>query len=234
MIESKNFETYLSISSNKFEIILYDKKNSKNLYEKNIKIEYQNNIINLDLLSEFLENNIFLIEKKIGEFVKNIYLIIDNYEVENVFIGIKKKNYEKILSKNFLEKTLIEAKDLFHENYQNYKIMHMIINKYYIDNKYISSFEENLTGNHLSAEIQFISVPKLKIEELNKVLEKYHIKISEYLDGDYLRNFFKSEKLELSEMGSRILKGINENEVNLIPKTYKKKGFFEKFFQLFS
>ena len=91
MIESKNFETYLSISSNKFEIILYDKKNSKNLYEKNIKIEYQNNIINLDLLSEFLENNIFLIEKKIGEFVKNIYLIIDNYEVENVFIGIKKK-----------------------------------------------------------------------------------------------------------------------------------------------
>ena len=112
--------------------------------------------------------------------------------------------------------------------------MHMIINKYYIDNKYISSFEENLTGNHLSVEIQFISVPKLTIEELNKVLEKYHIKISEYLDGDYVRNFFKSEKLELSEMGSRILKGINENEVKLIPKTHNKKGFFEKFFQLFS
>ena len=30
-------------------------KKPKNLYEKNIKIEYQNNIINLDLLSEFLE-----------------------------------------------------------------------------------------------------------------------------------------------------------------------------------
>ena len=234
MIESKNLETYLVISLNKFEIILYDKKNSKNLYEKNIKIEYQNNLINLDLLSEFLEDNIFIIEKMIGEFVKNIYLIINNHEVENVYIGIKKKNYEKTLSKNFLDKTLIEAKDLFHENYQNYKIIHMIINKYYINNKYISSFEENLIGDHLSAEIQFISVSKLTIEELNKVLEKYHIRVSEYLDGNYVRDFFKSEKLELSEMGSRILKGINENEVKLIPKTYKKKGFFEKFFQLFS
>ena len=28
--------------------------------------------------------------------------------------------------------------------------------------------------------------------------------------------------------------GINENEVKLIPKNTKNKGFFEKFFQLFS
>ncbi len=234
MIENKNFETYLGISSNKFEIILYDKNNSKNLYEKSIKIEYQNNLINLDLLSEFLEDNIFVIEKMIGEFIKNIYLIINNYKVENVYIGIKKKNYERTISKNFLDKTLVEAKELFHENYQNYKIMHMIINKYYINNKYVLSFEGNLTGDNLCVEAQFISVPKLTVDQINKVLEKYHIKILEYLDGDYLRNFFKSEKLELSEMGSRILKGINENEVKLIPKTSKKKGFFEKFFQLFS
>ena len=35
MIESKNFETYLGISSNKFEIVLYDKKTLK-IYMKKI------------------------------------------------------------------------------------------------------------------------------------------------------------------------------------------------------
>ena len=31
-----------------------------------------------------------------------------------------------------------------------------------------------------------------------------------------------------------IINGINENEVNLVPKNTINKGFFEKFFQLFS
>ena len=57
---------------------------------------------------------------------------------------LKKKNYKISLKKIYLENILIEAKDLFKENYQDQKIMHMIINKYLINGKNYSKFEENL------------------------------------------------------------------------------------------
>ena len=68
----------------------------------------------------------------------------------------------------------------------------------------------------------------------DKTLEKYQIRISQYLNGHYIKNFFNDENLELSEMANRLQNGYNHNEVILVPKNIENKGFFEKFFQLFS
>ena len=40
--------------------------------------------------------------------------------------------------------------------------------------------------------------------------------------------------MEFSEMIYKINSGCNNNEIALVPKNEKNKGFFEKFFQLFS
>ena len=91
MTEAIDFETYLNISQNKFEIYLYDKKKLNNLYREELKFE--NNVENIDLktLNEFLENNIFKIENQIGKFVKNIFLVIEDKRIMNLNVGIKKK-----------------------------------------------------------------------------------------------------------------------------------------------
>ena len=75
MIEELEFETYLFISINKFEIYLFDKKKFKTLYKE--KFNFENNSEKLDLiaLTKFLDENIFKIEKLIGKFIKNIFLI---------------------------------------------------------------------------------------------------------------------------------------------------------------
>ena len=111
--------------------------------------------------------------------------------------------------------------------------MHMIVNKYLINDKSYLTFEENLSCRHLALEIQFKSVSKSIIYDLNKILENYQIKITKYIDGKYVKNFFGKE-LELAEMSHKILNGYNENEVSFVPKNSKKLSFFEKFFQLFS
>ena len=72
------------------------------------------------------------------------------------------------------------------------------------------------------------------IFQLDKILEKYQIKISRFIDGEYIKMYFKNEKLELPHMANRIQNGVNENEIKLIPKNAAKIGIFEKFFQLFS
>ena len=97
MIEELELKTYLFISSYEFRISLYDIKNSKDLYNQNVKIENNGDIIDLNIFKNFLENNIFKIEKLIGKFIKNIFLIIESDKLHNINLSIKKKIMTKVL-----------------------------------------------------------------------------------------------------------------------------------------
>ena len=130
MAEEIDFETYLSLTKSKFEIYLFDKKNLKNLYKEELKLENNFNSLDSEKLSKFLDNHIFKIEKIIWKFIKNICLILDDDINLQVNIWIKKKNYGNLINKKSLDNTLIEVKDLFKESYQNQTITHMIISNY--------------------------------------------------------------------------------------------------------
>ena len=230
MIKELDFETYLFVSKNKLEIFLLDKTNFKNLYNEELVVDKNSNFENFDNLLFFLDQNFFKIEKLIGSFIKNIFLIIKNDENLQLNISLKKKNYEKKIDQNFLENSLTELKDLFKANYLDYKIMHMII----VNEKIYSSFDSNSSGEYLCLEVNFIAIKKNLVFVLDKILEKYQTKVSQYMCADYIENFFTQDNKELSEMASRIKDGLNNKEVILVPKNVKNIGFFEKFFQLFS
>ncbi len=227
-------ETYLNISPEKFEIYLFDKKNLKNLYKEEKKLINNTNVLNLNILEVFLEENIFKIEKLIGKFVQNIFLIIDCNSTLNVSLGIKKKNYDREVNKKNLDSILIEAKDIFKERYQNQTIMHMLVNRYIVNGKEFAKIETDLISDYFCLEIKFISISNKLVLEINNVLQKYHIKIIRFIDQNYIINLFKDDNLEISNMINKMQNGYNENEVVLVPKNVKKKGIFEKFFQLFS
>ena len=234
MVEEFDLETYLYISQNKFEIFLFNKKNLKNIYEQKITFNNKKDYIDLNSLDKFLEGNIFKIEKLSKNFVKNIFLIIENKEINQVNFGIKRKNYENIISTSLLQNILNDAKDLFKENYQNQNIMHILINRYFENGNYHSTFNNKFRGDYLCIEFQLIFISSNFISEINKVLRKYQVALAGCLDGNYIKNFFKDQRVEYSEMIYKILTGFNENEVKLISKNFKKTGFFERFFQLFS
>ena len=111
--------------------------------------------------------------------------------------------------------------------------MNKIVNRYLVDGIPYESFNNNLRGNDFCIELQFNTISQKIVFEINKILEKYQIKIIKYIDEDYIGVYFKDNDLKLCEMAHNIENGCNDNEVNLIPKNPKKKGFFEKFFQLF-
>ncbi len=233
MNKENDLQNYLSISPNKFGIYLFDTKGLQNLYKEEITINYDKDFLDHDRLKKFLDDNIFKIEKLSGKFVENIILIFEDKKIFNLELGIKKKNYNALFTKEYLENLLIEAKDLFRENYQDQEIIHMIINKYFINGKSYLLFEENLKCENFGLEIQFKSISNNIIYDMNKILENYQIKITKYLDASYVKNCFNNE-MELAEMSHRILSGYNQNEVVFVPKSTKKSSFFEKFFQLFS
>jgi len=233
MIKQTNFETYLYISKNTFNIFVYEKINRKNLYNENLKVDEQFNFQDLNNLSKFLDDNIFKIEKLIGIFIKNIILIIESDEISFVDVGIKKKRYDSLVGNKNLEKTLVELKDLFKESYKDRHIMHMVIVNYFINGKKYSTFVNDLDVNELCLEVSFRSISNNLVSILDKILEKYQIKVNQYMDGKYISSFF-DENFKLPDMADKIRNGYNENEIIIVPKDIRNIGFFEKFFQFFS
>ena len=88
MIENSDFETFLYISKSKYQIFVYDKNNLKNLYHKEIEKDDE---IELNILSKFIDDNIYKIEKMIKDFIRNIILIIEDDKVLDICISLKKK-----------------------------------------------------------------------------------------------------------------------------------------------
>ena len=234
MNEAIDFETYLVISNDKFEIYLLDIKNFENLYKKEFKYQTDLEQIDLNLLDEFLEKNIFSIEKVAGSFVNKINLIIQNKTILNLDLSVKKKNYSEKISDVFLKNILTDVKDLFKESYREYKLMHMLINKYIVNEESYTSLKDEINSDEICLEMKLISISNLIAFEIENILKKYQIQVINYFDKEYLKDFFKDEQLEISCMANKILNGINNNEVLLTSKNTKKLGFFEKFFQLFS
>ena len=229
-----DFETYLIISYGKFEIFLLDIKNHKNIYQEEFKFRDVAEKLDLNLLNDFLENNIFKIEKLAGNFVNNINIVIENKSILTSNIGIKKKNYNGEINDIILESMLTDVKDLFKENYNQYKVIHMIIDKYIIDGVSYSSLQDQISNDEICLEIKLISIPNLLILEIENILKKYQIQVNNYLDKRYVKYFFLDKQLDISQMAHKLKNGMNKKEVQITSKYSKKIGFFEKFFQLFS
>ena len=231
MIENSDFETFLYISKNKYQIFVYDKNNLKNLYHEEIENVDE---IELNILSKFIDDNIYKIEKMIKNFIRNIILIIEDDKVLDIDISLKKKNYEKKIDKKQLENSLVEVKDIFKENYQDQIIMHMIIiNNDKNENNFLSNHNGS-NDDHLILEVNFISIENNFTFYFDKLLESYQIKVDRHMSGKYIRNYIGEGSVELSTMANKLKNGLNKDEVQLVSKNIENRGFFERFFQLFS
>ena len=230
MIEDLDFETFLYISKNKYQISVYDKNTLKNLYIEEIK---NNNEIELNILSNFLDKNIYKIEKIIKNFIKNIILIIEDDKVLEIGLSIKIKNYEKQLDYKYVKNGLIEAKNIFKENYPDLVMMHMLI----VDNdmsKKLLSNSKKINDNYLYLEVNFICISVSYTHILDKLLGNLQITIEQYMSGNYVKNFLEEDENMIPVIANKLNNGFNKNEVKVISKNKENRGFFERFFQLFS
>ena len=233
MIKQRDFEIYLSIEDDKFKIFLLDPTNFENLYINELPIN-NSSTINFIELSKFLDNNIFKIERLSDRFIEDIFLIIDNDKELQTNISIKKKTNRDTSDQKSLNQALVELKDLFKENNKDQYIMHMLIENFIIDGKNYKTFVDSLKSDYLNIDTKFISLPSGFISKFNKVLGSYQIKAKYIISGKYIKNFLGKKDTEISILAHQILNGYNSNEILIVPKIRTNKGFFEKFFQLFS
>ena len=226
-------KTFIFISLNRFIIISLDEANKIN-YKKEIIFKDRNKKFDLDLFGKFLNENIFKIEKELGEFIKVIYLIIENEEIFSVNLSIKNKINETQINTKIINNLLIEAKNYCEESLKKAEVIHMKIDQFYIDNEYYKVLPDKVNCKSLSLDLGFICIPNNILNNFEKVLNKFQISVYRTISYEYLHSFFKITSNNLELVAQKILTGFNENEVILMKKKPKNLGFFEKFFNFFN
>ena len=127
---------------------------------------------------------------------------------------------------------LNEAKDDA-DSIKDKRIIHILIDNYLIDNKFYQELPNNLKCK-FSLDLSFICLPEDLIKNIEKILENYQISINRILSATYIEEYSKKENLDFFHSMKKIIDGSNTNEVMLVQKISKNKGFFEKFFDFFS
>ena len=234
MNEELKFETYLFIDSKKLGICVIEKKTFKILFKEEKLLDDHNEDSNLKKLDNFLAKNILKIEKILKNFVKDVYIILDDKEFLPIEISIKKDHNGNSISQENLINPLNVLKNLCQFSFKDKKIIHMLIENYQIDGKDYSFLPENLKCNNFSLDIKFICLSKNLIEHYESVLKRYHILVNQILNAEYIEEFQDQQNPNIYTTASRIISGFNNNEISLVNKTLKSKGFFEKFFDFFN
>jgi len=229
----KNFEAFMYIGADKMLICIFSKtqsnilyKNENNFLELNNQT-YENKIIN------FLNDNIFKIEKQLNQFIKDINLIIDCDQFKSINLSVKQNIYGEVTKKDQIN-TLNDLKNYVHENYLNCSIIHYLVNHYLLDGNIEKSFFFSKKCKHFCIDTTFILLNKKDIFFYKNIFEKFQISIKKILNGKYVFSTFESNEFNECEMGLKIISKFNPNEFFLVQKNIEKKGFFERFFYFFN
>ena len=229
----KDFETFIYIGVDKILICVFSKINSKILYKKEYKFIELNNRIGKNIIISFLSENIFKIEKQLNQFINDISLIIDNNQFQLIDVSIKQNIYGEANKKNLLN-LIKDLKNYIFDSYNDCTLIHYVVNHYLFDNNVLKNFNYSKKCDHLGLDTTFILLKKDEILFYQKIFEKFQISVNKIMSGKYIFDFFDFNELNECEMGRKISSGFNPNEVFLFEKKIEKKGFFERFFNLFS
>ena len=186
------------------------------------------------LLENFLEKNIFKIEKELKNFIKKINII---FESDSFFLAESsiKNNFKKSsLDHKKIKDMLIDIKNEFNKNSPGYKTIHMIINRYLINGNVYEVLPENIDCDNLVIQVNFICLEDQIVDNLKRIFSKYQISIDKILNYEYLQNLNNYNNENIVKLANDNINGLNVNEVFISRKILKNHSFFERFFNFFN
>ena len=234
MENDSDFEVFLFFSTEKLILSVNRKTDFELIFKDELFFGNNSNHLNFDKLTFFLNENIFKIEKILGSFIEKINIILETKDFLNLQISIKKYDYNENINSNVILYLIKSARSQCEKTIKNRKIIHILIDNYYIDDTHFAKLPLNQKCKNFSLDISFICLSDELIKQIVKTLKKFQISINRILSARYIDKFANDRDINFFKMASKIIGGYNENEIKLVNKTLKNKGFFEKFFDLFN
>ena len=189
---------------------------------------------NLKTLQNFLDKYFFDLEKKLNNYINEVYLILNYKDFLTVDVstihGLNNFNDQSDNMSNFL----INIKNDVFKDIDGFDLAHMIINKFIINGKEHLSIQNYKDYENILFEIKFICFKSNILTDLKKIFSKYGILIKNFSCYEYVNNFKKSEEDNIFDIADKLRNGLNKKEILFINRPLKNNGFFEKFFNFFN
>ena len=224
---------FLSIGLNQINFTALN-ENKKILLEKKLLTNDLTLDQNFENLEKFLHKNIFDLEKKLNNYIKEVDLIINYDDFLSIDVSTIDNLNNSINQSINISNLLVNIKDNVINNMQGYDLVHMVINKFIIDGKDYSSIPNENDYDNILLEIKFVCLNNSIQRSLKKIFSKYEILIKNISCYEYVNHFNNSGTDNIFNLSDKLKNGLNPKEILLINKSPKNLGFFEKFFNSFS
>ena len=238
-MSERKFDIYFEFNYSRLNLAAFSKTSDKLEYykEQTYKSYFDNyKELNFEKLEKFLEKNILAIEKSTGEFVRDIYLIVETPQSISIKLSVTKNNEGNKIIKEDAMYLVQDAKQQLMKSNQDLGIIHIIVENYVLDDVKYKFLPLEKKCTKFSIDIKFICFPKDLLKSFERLFLKQQIDIIQFVCSNYIKKFdfvdVDKEK-NICEYAKNIVQGINKQEVVSIPKELEKKGFFEKLFHFF-
>ena len=216
----------LEFGSTHVRVAIYDKliPNQNLFYEQ--KINFTGN--------DFLNENhpvfdlIMKAEKKIGQHLNEVLLVLDNPSISSLDFSIQKNFEQKIVSKEDLDYLVNECEQIIKSYNKEKNIIHVIISSITYDGKNIESPESiSSEVEKVTIEIKFILIDKKDFDRIKNLLLKKHISLLNVFCTSYIKSLGLLNKLSISNYSSFIDIGLKKSSLII----YKDNKFYGNIFK---
>ena len=185
------FDTYIDLGSSKIRVTAFDKHDKGKIFfsENDCLTILKDSQLNFLETDKAIEKTIFDIEKKTGEYLDSINLMIDTQDTLSVGLSVYKHNEGKKIKKEDIQYLIQDAKQQILKSYNLYNIIHIIVNNYKVDDVDYTDIPLNIYCKKLSIDIFFICFPKKLIDNLKKIFNKHQITINQFICSSYAKSF---------------------------------------------
>ena len=235
MNNSNKGEFFFGISDKKIHICFFDNEKHKLKNTVNFDIPGSiNNKLNFKIIFNLLRENIRKLEKDLDLSLNSGNISIQSETYQSILFSVKNIFDQRELDKDVITKLVRGGMEQLHKNEEKLTILHVIINKYLIDDKIYDFFPDGKKFKKIVLEIEFICLNKKLINKVKNLFNECKIDVKKIVSYEYARNFLNNDKDDtLCVSAYEILNGANKSEVMLTEGPSEKHGIFDKIFNFF-
>ena len=217
-MKNSSLELYLEINNLSFIFLVGESdeyEQFKIVYNLVLPIQgiENNKITDLEVVSDLIKKNIYIIEQRLNHTFKEVVLILENFESTFInFSGFKKLNGSQILREN-ITYILNTLKSCVDKTESKKTILHIFNSKFNLDNKNFDNLPIGLFGDSYSHELSFTLINSNDHKNLKSIFDKSNLKIKKILIKSFINgvniinNYNKSNTffhIKINENDSKI------------------------------
>ena len=230
--ESQSF--YLAIVGHNLHLSYFSSEEVNSNHQKeHLMPDNLDDNLSLTILTKFILEKVKDFEKDVGSFIEKVNIVTDA-KYDQFTLSLKSKYNSNQINETDVVRLISDAKQLIMRNNKNCFILHVLVDKYIIDDKEYFEIPENLNYKEFIINVSFITVSNSIIKIFNRVLKDCNIEVQKFISHQYSSRFANYNDTSPCIAAKKVNDGINPLEVKIHNPKAKKQGLFEKMFNFFN